>query len=281
VPEWSHEEAGDLLDVHLSAIGRISLLKPDEEVALAKRIERGDLTAKRALIEANLRLVVSVVKGYRRRGLSLCDLIQEGSLGLIRAAEKFDHRRGVKFSTYATWWIRQAVSRALADQARTIRLPAHVVAKLNVIRRVQHQLVQTLGRDPTPAEIAGEAGCTPAVVRELLRATSRPVSLHVPVGDEGDEVLGDLIEDPGAECPFEVVSDRLRRDALGRALERLPERERHVVGMRYGLAEGCTRTRAEMARMLDLSCERIRQIERDAVKELETLPEAHELKEVG
>jgi RNA polymerase primary sigma factor len=278
VSRCGHE---DLLDLHLEAVGRISLLTHKEEIALAKRIERGDLTAKQQLVEANLRLVISVVKGYRGRGLSLPDLIQEGSLGLIRAAEKFDYRRGLKFSTYATWWIRQAVGRALADHGRTIRLPAHVDAKLNVIRRVQHQLVQTLGRDPTAAEIAAEVGCTATVVHELLRAAVQPASLQTPVGEGEDGVLADLVEDPGAECPLETVSDRVRRETLDRALGRLPERDRMVMELRYGLASKAALSRTELGRVLDLSCERVRQIEQATLKTLQALPEAQQLREAG
>jgi RNA polymerase primary sigma factor len=274
--QWGRE---DLLDLHLAAVGRVPLLKRSEEIDLAKRIERGDLSAKQQLIEANLRLVISVVKGYRGRGLSLSDLIQEGSLGLIRAAEKFDYRRGLKFSTYATWWIRQAVGRAIADHGRTIRLPAHVAAKVNVIRRVQTQLVQALGREPTAAEIADEVGCSASTVRELLRASVQPASLQTPVGEDEDGVLADLLEDPEAECPLETVSAFMRRETLDRALGRLPERERTVLELRYGLATKQALSRTELGRVLDLSCERVRQIEQATLETLQALPEAQQLRE--
>jgi RNA polymerase primary sigma factor len=276
VSSWRHD---DSLDRYFAAIARTSLLTHREEIELAKRIERGDLMAKQQLVEANLRLVISVVKGYRGRGLSLSDLIQEGSLGLIRAAEKFDYRRGLKFSTYATWWIRQAVGRALADHSRTIRLPVHIVAKLDVIRRVRAHLVQTVGREPTAEEIGEEVGCDPGTVRDLLRAAVEPASLEAPIGETNDAKLADIVEDLEAECPLETVNGHMRRDTLVRALARLPKRERMVLELRYGLANKAALSRQELGRMLDLSCERVRQIEKDSLKRLEAFPEAERLRE--
>jgi RNA polymerase primary sigma factor len=268
----------DALGQYLSAIRRVPLLTAQEEVALAKRIERGDLLAKQRLIEANLRLVVAVARGYVGRGLTLLDLVQEGSLGLIRAAEKFDYRRGLKFSTYATWWIRQAVSRAIADSARTIRLPAHAVERVNQARRVQHELVQRLGRDPTPCEIAGELGCEPTTLRELLRAAEQPLSLHSPAGHDTG-TLGELVEDRAAESPLEAADRAVRQDILRRVLSRLGERERKVIEMRYGLGEQLVRTRLETGRALDLTGERIRQIEQHTLVKLQTLAEDTGLQE--
>src|SRR6201989_1902271 len=224
----------DSLRLYLRSIGRVDLLTASQEVELAKRIERGDMLAKRQMVEANLRLVVSIAKGYLGRGLSFLDLIQEGSLGLIRAVEKFDYRRGYKFSTYATWWIRQAVTRAIADKARTIRIPVHMVEKLNKVVHVERQLVQQLGREPLPEEIARELECWGREVRDILRMAQQPVSLEKPIGEEEESELGDFVEDEAAESPFDVASTNLRRENVRRALDALPPREREVIEMRYG-----------------------------------------------
>ncbi len=216
------EPSLDSLRLYLRSIGRVQLLTAEREVALAQRIERGDLMAKQEMVEANLRLVVSIAKGYLGRGLSFLDLIQEGSLGLIRAVEKFDYRRGYKFSTYATWWIRQAVTRAIADKGRTIRIPVHMVEKLNKVVHVERQLVQQLGREPLPEEIATELECTVREVRDILRMAQQPVSLEKPIGEEEESELGDFVEDEAAESPFEVASENLRRENVRRALDALP-----------------------------------------------------------
>ncbi|HKX48747.1 MAG TPA: sigma-70 family RNA polymerase sigma factor, partial [Gaiellaceae bacterium] len=229
------EPSLDSLRLYLRSIGKVELLTADREVALAKRIERGDLLAKQEMVEANLRLVVSIAKGYLGRGLSFLDLIQEGSLGLIRAVEKFDYRRGYKFSTYATWWIRQAVTRAIADKGRTIRIPVHMVEKLNKVVHVERQLVQQLGREPLPEEIAVELECTPREVRDILRMAQQPVSLEKPIGDEEESELGDFVEDEAAISPFEMASENLRKENVRRALDALPQREREVIEMRFGL----------------------------------------------
>ena len=230
------------LRLYLREIGKVPLLTADQEIYLAKRIERGDMSAKQHMIEANLRLVVSIAKGYLGRGLSFLDLIQEGSLGLIRAVEKFDYRKGFKFSTYATWWIRQAVTRAIADKARTIRIPVHMVEKLNKVVHIERQLVQRLGREPLPEEIADELEITPEEVREILRMSQLPVSLEKPIGEDEDSSLGDFVPDELAESPFDTASLSLRREDVELALASLPERERRVIELRYGLdgSQPCT-----------------------------------------
>ena len=233
--DLSVEPSLDSLRLYLREIGKVPLLTADQEVYLAKRIERGDMLAKRQMIEANLRLVVSIAKAYLGRGLSFLDLIQEGSLGLIRAVEKFDYRRGYKFSTYATWWIRQAVTRAIADKARTIRIPVHMVEKLNKVVHIERQLVQRLGREPRPDEIGEELEITTEEVREILRMAQHPVSLEKPIGEEEESELGDFVQDDQAESPFDTASLSLRREDIERALHSLPERERLVIELRYGL----------------------------------------------
>src|ERR1700744_1138773 len=229
------EPSLDSLRLYLRSIGRVDLLTAAQEVELAKGIEGGDMLAKRQMVEANLRLVVSIAKGYLGRGLSFLDLIQEGSLGLIRAVEKFDYRRGYKFSTYATWWIRQAVTRALADKGRTIRIPVHMVEKLGKVIGAERQLIQQLGREPTPDEIANELETSVREVRDVLRMAQQPISLEKPIGEEEESELGDFVEGQTAESPFELASERLRRENLRRALAALPEREREVIEMRFGL----------------------------------------------
>ncbi len=224
--DLSVEPSLDSLRLYLREIGKVPLLTADQEVYLAKRIERGDMLAKRQMIEANLRLVVSIAKSYLGRGLSFLDLIQEGSLGLIRAVEKFDYRKGYKFSTYATWWIRQAVTRAIADKARTIRIPVHMVEKLNKVVHIERQLVQRLGREPRPDEIADELEITTEEVREILRMSQLPVSLEKPIGEEEESELGDFVEDESAESPFDTATLSLRREDVEHALSALPERER-------------------------------------------------------
>jgi RNA polymerase primary sigma factor len=273
------EPSLDSLRLYLREIGKVPLLTADQEVYLAKRIERGDMIAKTQMIEANLRLVVSIAKGYLGRGLSFLDLIQEGSLGLIRAVEKFDYRKGYKFSTYATWWIRQAVTRAIADKARTIRIPVHMVEKLNKVVHIERQLVQRLGREPQPDEIAAELEMTTEEVREILRMSQLPVSLEKPIGEEEESELGDFVEDDSAESPFDTASLTLRREDVQRALDSLPDRERKVIELRFGLLGTQPFTLEEVGRAFGVTRERIRQIENNTLKRLETLPEAQGLKD--
>jgi RNA polymerase primary sigma factor len=275
------EPSLDSLRLYLRSIGRVDLLTADQEVTLAKNIERGDMLAKQRMIEANLRLVVSIAKGYLGRGLSFLDLIQEGSLGLIRAVEKFDYRRGYKFSTYATWWIRQAVTRAIADKARTIRIPVHMVEKLNKVVHVERQLVQEFGREPSPEEIALELQWTAREVKDILRISQLPISLEKPIGEEEDSALGDFVEDETAESPFELASENLRRENVRRALDALPQREREVIEMRYGLKGHKARTLEEVGRAFGVTRERIRQIENNTLKKLEGLPEAQRLRDAS
>jgi RNA polymerase primary sigma factor len=275
------EPSLDSLRLYLRSIGRVALLTAADEVALAKRIERGDIVAKQQMVEANLRLVVSIAKGYLGRGLSFLDLIQEGSLGLIRAVEKFDYRRGYKFSTYATWWIRQAVTRAIADKGRTIRIPVHMVEKLNKVIGVERQLVQTLGREPTAEEVAVALDCSPKEVREIMRMAQHPVSLEKPVGEEDDSALGDFIEDQTAESPFELAARTMRDENVSRALSVLPRREREVIEMRYGLTGERPRTLEEVGQAFNVTRERIRQIENHTLKKLESLPETQRLRDAS
>ena len=273
------EPSLDSLRLYLRSIGRVHLLTAEQEVVLARRIERGDMLAKQQMIEANLRLVVSIAKSYLGRGLTFLDLIQEGSMGLIRAVEKFDYRRGYKFSTYATWWIRQAVTRAIADKGRTIRIPVHMVEKLNKVVHVERQLVQQLGREPTPHEIALELDTTVRNVRDVLRMAQQPVSLERPIGEEDESELGDFVEDQTAESPFELAAEHLRRENLRRALAALPEREREVIEMRFGLTGERPYTLEEVGRAFNVTRERIRQIENHTLKKLEALPEAQRLRD--
>ncbi len=275
------EPSLDSLRLYLRSIGRVELLTAEQEIELAKRIEKGDIAAKRHMVEANLRLVVSIAKGYLGRGLSFLDLIQEGSLGLIRAVEKFDYRRGYKFSTYATWWIRQAVTRAIADKARTIRIPVHMVEKLNRVAHVERQLVQRLGREPEPAEIAAELKVSIREVRDILRVAQMPVSLEKPVGDEDESELGDFVADESTEEPFETATENLQREDIQRALDALPERERQVIELRYGLRGHEPLTLEEVGRAFGVTRERIRQIENNTLKKLKQLPEAQRLRELA
>ncbi|MEK6278399.1 MAG: sigma-70 family RNA polymerase sigma factor [Actinomycetota bacterium] len=275
------EPSLDSLRLYLRSIGRVELLEAGEEVELAKRIERGDMVAKRQMVEANLRLVVSISKRYLGRGLSFLDLIQEGSLGLIRAVEKFDYRRGYKFSTYATWWIRQAVTRAIADKARTIRIPVHMVEKLNRVVHVERQLVQGLGREPEPEEIADELRWSVRDVRDILRVAQLPVSLEKPVGDEEESELGDFVADDAVAEPFEDAAEHLQKEGVRRALATLPDREREVIELRYGLSGMEPLTLEEVGQAFGVTRERIRQIETDTLKKLQHLPEAQMLREAS
>jgi RNA polymerase primary sigma factor len=275
------EPSLDSLRLYLRSIGKVELLTAEQEVSLAKRIERGDMRAKEAMVKANLRLVVSIAKGYLGRGLTFLDLIQEGSLGLIRAVEKFDYRRGYKFSTYATWWIRQAVTRAIADKARTIRIPVHMVEKLNNVVHVERQLVQKLGREPTAEEIAAELRCSPREVRDVLRISQLPVSLEKPIGEEEDSALGDFVEDETAESPFESATVIMQREDVWRALNALPERERQVIEMRYGLSGERPYTLEEVGQAFGVTRERIRQIENNTLRKLQRLPEAQRLRNLA
>ncbi|MFY9487347.1 MAG: sigma-70 family RNA polymerase sigma factor [Solirubrobacterales bacterium] len=272
--EFVSDAGVDSLRLYLRSIGRVDLLTAEQEVELAKRIERGDDRAKQQMVEANLRLVVSIAKNHVGRGLTLLDLIQEGSLGLIRAVEKFDYRRGFKFSTYATWWIRQAVSRAVADKARTIRIPVHMVERLNTITNMERQLVQKLGREPEPHEIAAELKWPVIEVRELMRFAQQPVSLEKSVGDQEDSELIDLVEDKTAESPDEAAAESIQRETVWRALSMLSDRDRKVIEMRYGLDGRKPATLDEVATELSLTRERVRQIEHSSLKQLKRLPEA-------
>ena len=260
----------DSLQLFLKDIGKVRLLTAQEEVDLAKRIERGDLDAKQKMVESNLRLVVSIAKNYRNQGLPFLDLIQEGTLGLVRAAEKFDYRKGFKFSTYATWWIRQAIARALADKARTIRIPVHVVEKLNKIGRAERKLVTELGREPTPEEIAEVTGIEPEEVDSIKRSAQAPVSLEKPVGDEEESEFGQFIADERAESPYERAAEILTKEALREALENLSYRERRVLELRYGLGGEHPRTLDEVGRTFNVTRERIRQIENQSLKKLQS-----------
>jgi RNA polymerase primary sigma factor len=268
----------DPLQLFLKDISKVRLLTAGQEVALAKRIERGDRRAKEEMVEANLRLVVSIAKKYRNRGLPFLDLIQEGTIGLVRAVEKFDHRRGFKFSTYATWWIRQAVARALADKARTIRLPVHKVEKLHKIRHSARILRARLYRDPTPAEIAKEVGLPMEEVEVILRIAQTPVSLQSPVGDEEDCELGHLLADKELPLPEDAAQSVSRTAALADCLDSLDDRQRTVLELRYGLDGGHARTLDEISVVFSVTRERIRQIEKQSLAKLAALAEAQELR---
>ena len=266
VPEGVSIE--DPVRMYLKEIGKVSLLTADEEIELAKRMEQGDEEAKKRLAEANLRLVVSIAKRYVGRGMLFLDLIQEGNLGLIKAVEKFDYRKGYKFSTYATWWIRQAITRAIADQARTIRIPVHMVETINKLIRVSRQLLQELGREPTPEEIAEEMDMSVDRVREILKISQEPVSLETPIGEEEDSHLGDFIPDDDAPAPAEAASYTLLREQLCEVLHTLTPREEHVLKLRFGLEDGRTRTLEEVGKVFNITRERIRQIEAKALRKL-------------
>jgi RNA polymerase primary sigma factor len=277
----AQEVSTDALQLFLKDVGRVDLLTAAQEVELAKRIERGDHRAKQEMVEANLRLVVSIAKRYRNQGLPFLDLIQEGTIGLVRAAEKFDYRKGFKFSTYATWWIRQAVARALADKARTIRMPVHVVEKLNKIVRSERKLRAELGREPTGAEIARDLELTPDEVDQIRRTAQSPVSLEKPVGDEEESEFGHFITDESEPLPEEAAEVTLRKETLEKILSQLSQRERRVLELRYGLNGEHPRTLDEVGRAFNVTRERIRQIENQSLKKLRALAESQKLRDVS
>lgn len=269
----------DPVRMYLKEIGKVSLLDADDEIELAKRMEQGDEEAKRRLAEANLRLVVSIAKRYVGRGMQFLDLIQEGNLGLIKAVEKFDYRKGFKFSTYATWWIRQAITRAIADQARTIRIPVHMVETINKLIRVSRQLLQDLGREPTPEEIANEMNLEEDKVREILKIAQEPVSLETPIGEEEDSHLGDFIPDDDAQAPAEAATFILLKEQLIEVLDTLTPREQKVLRLRFGLDDGRARTLEEVGKEFDVTRERIRQIEAKALRKLRHPSRSKKLKD--
>ena len=269
----------DPVRMYLKEIGRVSLLTADEEVALALKIEQGDQEAKQRLAEANLRLVVSIAKRYVGRGMQFLDLIQEGNMGLMKAVEKFDYRKGFKFSTYATWWIRQAITRAIADQARTIRIPVHMVETINKLIRIQRQLLQDLGREPTPEEIGAEMDMPTEKVREILKIAQEPVSLETPIGEEDDSHLGDFIEDQDATSPEDHASYELLKEQLESVLDTLTDREENVLRLRFGLDDGRPRTLEEAGKVFGVTRERIRQIEAKALRKLRHPSRSKQLKD--
>ncbi|MFV0560851.1 MAG: RNA polymerase sigma factor RpoD [Enterococcus sp.] len=269
----------DPVRMYLKEIGRVSLLTAEQEVALALKIEEGDQEAKQRLAEANLRLVVSIAKRYVGRGMQFLDLIQEGNMGLMKAVEKFDYRKGFKFSTYATWWIRQAITRAIADQARTIRIPVHMVETINKLIRIQRQLLQDLGREPTPEEIGAEMDLPTEKVREILKIAQEPVSLETPIGEEDDSHLGDFIEDQEATSPAEHAAYELLKEQLEDVLDTLTDREENVLRLRFGLDDGRTRTLEEVGKVFGVTRERIRQIEAKALRKLRHPSRSKQLKD--
>ncbi len=276
----SNVKINDPVKMYLKEIGRVDLLTHEQEIELAKRILEGDEQAKKELAAANLRLVVSIAKRYVGRGMLFLDLIQEGNMGLIKAVEKFDYTKGFKFSTYATWWIRQAITRAIADQARTIRIPVHMVETINKLTRIQRQLVQELGREPTAEEIAEKMdGMTPAKVREIQKISLEPVSLETPIGEEDDSHLGDFIEDEGAMSPDDYASNELLKDELNEVLLELTDREEKVLRLRFGLDDGRTRTLEEVGKEFNVTRERIRQIEAKALRKLQHPSRSKRLKD--
>ena len=276
----SHTKINDPVKMYLKEIGRVELLNPEDEPEIARRIQNGDEEAKRILIAANLRLVVSIAKKYVGRGMLFLDLIQEGNMGLVKAVEKFDYTKGFKFSTYATWWIRQAITRAIADQARTIRIPVHMVETINKLTRIQRQLVQDLGRDPTAAEIAEKMeGISPEKVREIQKIALEPVSLETPIGEEDDSHLGDFIEDKEAMSPDEYANNQLLKDEINMVLQGLTEREEKVLRLRFGLYDGRTRTLEEVGKEFNVTRERIRQIEAKALRKLKHPTRSKRLKD--
>ena len=277
VPEGVSIE--DPVRMYLKEIGKVSLLSADEEIELAKRMERGDEAAKKRLAEANLRLVVSIAKRYVGRGMLFLDLIQEGNLGLIKAVEKFDYRKGYKFSTYATWWIRQAITRAIADQARTIRIPVHMVETINKLIRVSRQLLQELGREPTPEEIAEEMDMPVDRVREILKISQEPVSLETPIGEEEDSHLGDFIQDDNVPVPSDAAAVTLLKEQLVEVLSTLTDREQKVLRLRFGLDDGRARTLEEVGKEFNVTRERIRQIEAKALRKLRHPSRSRKLKD--
>jgi RNA polymerase primary sigma factor len=277
VPEGVSIE--DPVRMYLKEIGKVSLLTAEEEIELAKRMEEGDENAKKRLAEANLRLVVSIAKRYVGRGMLFLDLIQEGNLGLIKAVEKFDYRKGYKFSTYATWWIRQAITRAIADQARTIRIPVHMVETINKLIRVSRQLLQELGREPTPEEIAEEMDMSVDRVREILKISQEPVSLETPIGEEEDSHLGDFIQDDNVPVPADAAAFTLLKEQLVEVLSTLTDREQKVLRLRFGLDDGRARTLEEVGKEFNVTRERIRQIEAKALRKLRHPSRSRKLKD--